>query len=623
MFKKLGLENHTQFFVFIPILLIKFFIVRALLFEESSLFRTLILEIGYLLVIFGIVELLSSQKIKKILYVALNLFLTILLVAVLIYHDYYGYIVTINAFSLLGQVGAVKDSVFELVDPIYFILFVDFIILLIYSFVRKTSSSLSNPTTNSRFVIAMLLIGVVVSGLNLFTQKDNQIANTVVAAEKQGILTYEILAARDIAAGSQEPSLTSEEQARLPKKINELKGITLLNEEEKMLAGIAKDKNVIVIQAEAFQDFTLNLEVDGQEVTPFLNDLMKESLYFSNVYQQIGQGNTSDAEFLFNTSLYPAPWTATSETFGDRDIPSFPKLLKEEGYQAFTFHANDVTFWSRDQMYPALGFDRYYDIEFFGKEDVIGIGPSDEVLYDKALPELKKLYDDNQKFYAQFITLSSHHPFKIPSDKEVIDLPSKFDGSIVGDYLKAINYTDSTLEQFVQDLKDQGIWDDTVLVFYGDHFGLQPSGITENDFPLLKELIGHDYTFLDQFNIPFMVTVGGQDIGEMNETIGGQIDMMPTVANIMGISLDNHIQFGQDLVNYPNNLFGMRYYMPFGSFFNNEIAFRPVEAFADGEAFDLKTGKAIQDFSQYENDYNRILELLKLSDDYMTSLPKR
>jgi lipoteichoic acid synthase len=623
LFKKLGLENHTQFFIFIPILLVKFFIVRSLLFEDTNLFHTIALEIGYLLLIFGLVEFLTSKKLKNILYIAVNLILTILLVAILIYHDYYGYIVTVHAFSLLGQVGAVKDSVFELIDPIYFVLFVDFVLLILYAFIRRNSPALENKAKNSNFVVAMVFIGMVLTGLNLFMQKDNQIANTVVAAQKQGILTYEILAARELTGSEAGKALTIEEKIKLLGQIREVKGIVPVEADERRLAGIAKDKNVIVIQAEAFQAFALNLEVDGAEITPFLNDLMQESLYFPNVYQQIGQGNTSDAEFIFNTAAYAAPWTASSETYGDREIPSFPKLLRDKDYKSLTFHANEVSFWSRDSMYPALGFDQYYDIEFFGKEDVIGIGPSDEVLYEKALPELVKLHEQDQKFYAQFITLTSHHPFKVPADKDVIELPEKFDGSIVGDYLKSLNYLDSTLQDLVADLKAEGMWEDTVFVIYGDHFGLQPSGLKEGDFPLLKELVGHDYTFLDQFNIPFMVTIGDQKIGEINETVGGQIDMMPTVANLIGLSLDQHVHFGQDLVNYPNNLFGMRYYMPYGSFFNDEIAFKPAEGFADGEAFNLETGEPLKNFAQYEEDYNRILELLKLADDYMGSLPVR
>lgn len=619
---KLQLKNYVQFIFFTSILLLKFILVRSLLFEDISIFYTVFLEIGYLIVFLGLIEFLPA-KMKTPLYILVNFTISLILLAVLIYHDYFGYIVTIHAFSQLGQVGTIKDSVMQLLNPIYFALFADFIVLILLALLRKKELLYPRESKNNKLILSILIAGAALVAINVYTQKDAQIANTVLAAEKQGILTYEILAVKEKATAENKPALTAAQQEELPNQIKEIKQISTLPEDELKYSGIAKDKNIIVIQAEAFQVFPLNLKVDGVEITPFLNELIKDSLYFPNVYQQIGPGNTSDAEFIFNTSLYSAPWTATSETFGDRVIPSFPKLLKGEDYKSLTFHANDVSFWSRNNLYPALGFDQYYDIKFFGNKDVIGIGPSDEVLYSKAMPELKKLYNKDQKFYAQFVTLSSHHPFKIPAEKQPVRLPDRYKGTLVGDYLQAIHYTDKTLQEFVQNLKNKGMWEDTIFVLYGDHFGLQPSGLKEKDFTLLKEISGHDYTFLDQFNIPLIISVPGQNAAEVIENPGSQIDMLPTLANLIGLSMENYVHFGQDLVNYPDNLFGMRYYMPYGSFFNNEIAFKPAEGFADGEAFNIHTGEPLAEFSQYQNDYGRIMKLLKLSDDYMNSLPKR
>lgn len=619
---KLQLKNYVQFIFFTSILLLKFILVRSLLFEDISIFYTVFLEIGYLIVFLGLIEFLPA-KMKTPFYLLVNFTISLILLAVLIYHDYFGYIVTIHAFSQLGQVGTIKDSVMQLLNPIYFSLFADFIVLILLALLRKKELLYPRESKNNKLILSILTAGAALVAINVYTQKDAQIANTVLAAEKQGILTYEILAVKEKATAENKPALTAAQQEELPNEIKEIKQIRTLPEDELKYTGIAKDKNIIVIQAEAFQVFPLNLKVDGVEITPFLNELIKDSLYFPNVYQQIGPGNTSDAEFIFNTSLYSAPWTATSETFGDRVIPSFTKLLKGEDYKSLTFHANDVSFWSRNNLYPALGFDQYYDISFFGNKDVIGIGPSDEVLYSKALPELMKLHNKDQKFYAQFVTLSSHHPFKIPAGKQPVRLPDRYKGTLVGDYLQAIHYTDKTLQEFVKNLKNEGMWEDTIFVLYGDHFGLQPSGLKEKDYALLKEITGHDYTFLDQFNIPLIISVPGQNAAEVIENPGSQIDMLPTLANLIGLSLENYVHFGQDIVNYPDNLFGMRYYMPYGSFFNNEIAFKPAEGFADGEAFTIQTGEPLGEFSQYQNDYDRIMKLLKLSDDYMNSLPKR
>ncbi|MFC7685750.1 LTA synthase family protein [Ureibacillus sp. GCM10028918] len=559
---------------------------------------------------------------KKIIYLFLDLVLTLLLTVILVYHNYFGYIVTIHAFSLLNQVGAIRDSVFQLFQPIYGVLYIDFIILILIVLLNRKKAQNIVFKYSPRFPLGVLLLGIAASALLLYSQKNVEIANSVTAAKKQGLITYEIFGVKNYLT-NEAIQFTAEELKQLPNIIEEIKEISPLAEGELQYFGAAKGKNIIAIQLEAFQDFTLDLEVNGQPITPFLNTLMEKSIYFPNIYQQIGPGNTSDAEFIFNTSLYPTGMEATTETYGNRILPSFPKLLKENGYTSLTFHANDVTFWNRDELYPSLGFDQYYDKEFFGQEDVIGIGPSDEVLYTKALPELQKLHDNHQNFFAHFITLSSHHPFQIPVEKNTLQLPEHFNGNIVGDYLKAIHYTDQMLGNFVAGLKEAGMWEDTMLVLYGDHFGLQKSSMQKTESALLAELLGHDYHLLNQLNVPLMITLGDAHLGEINETIGGQVDIMPTVSNLLGLPLNHLVHFGQDLINYPNNLFGMRYYMPTGSFFNTEIAYRPDAGFEDGEAFDIRTLKPVQEYSQYEEDYQRMKEILQLSDRYLNSLPEK
>src|SRR5699024_8529613 len=125
------------------------------------------------------------------------------------------------------------------------------------------------------------------------------------------------------------------------------------------------------------------------------------------------------------------PNQPTTELYGDRDIPSLPKLLKDYGYTSLSFHGNEIEFWNRHNLYPALGFDQYYDEVFFEKKDVINWGTSDEVVYEDSFPILKDLYDRGEKFYAQYITLSSHHPFTIPADRVTLTLPEKYDGTYV------------------------------------------------------------------------------------------------------------------------------------------------------------------------------------------------
>ncbi|MFD2880461.1 LTA synthase family protein [Paenibacillus rhizoplanae] len=156
---------------------------------------------------------------------------------------------------------------------------------------------------------------------------------------------------------------------------------------------------MIVIQLEAFQNFPLHQSLDGQELTPVMNGLADEGFYFPHVFQQVGPGNTSDAEFISNTSVYPIATLAMSTGFGDRELPSLPRLLRDKGYEAYTFHVNKVGFWNRNELYPALGFNGYYDKGYFKNDQFNSFGASDEQLYATAVEKLAQLQKKGTPFF--------------------------------------------------------------------------------------------------------------------------------------------------------------------------------------------------------------------------------
>lgn len=382
--------------------------------------------------------------------------------------------------------------------------------------------------------------------------------------------------------------------------------------------------NLIMIQLESFQNFVVNLTVQGQPLTPVLNDLLSESLYFPYIFQQIGRGNTSDAEFISNTSIYPVGEAPMSSTYGNRKIPSLARLLHTRGYIADTFHVNEVSFWDRKLMYPALGFDTYYDKPYFPPGVFNRFGASDEELYRIGLNKLKALSGQHQKFYAQFVTVSSHSPFTIPEDSRRLKLDAALDGKTLGNYLTAINYADYALGTFIDKLKTTGLWNNSVVVIYGDHFGLNKKKYNPEK---ISNKLGIPYhKHISTFNVPLLIHLPGQLSGRVIEQTGGQIDILPTVANIMGIDLKKEgvTAFGQDLINGGHNLVGMRYYLPTGSFFNNEILFVPgKKGFSDGKATSIRTLKRVEDISPYKLEYEQIIQRMKKSDSYVKQLPLR
>ncbi|MED5018537.1 LTA synthase family protein [Paenibacillus chibensis] len=392
---------------------------------------------------------------------------------------------------------------------------------------------------------------------------------------------------------------------------------------KKAYEGAGKGKHLIVVQLESFQNFAIHASVQGEPITPVLNALSKESLYFPHIFQQIGIGNTSDAEFTMNSSIYPVGKAAMSEKYGNRAIPALGRMMQAEGYTANTFHVNDVSFWNRSEMYPALGFGKYYDRPYYRPEKFNRFGASDEELFRVGVEQMKTMHLRGQKFYSQFITVSSHAPFTIPKSSRKLKLPPGMDDKRLGDYLTSIHYADYALGTFIAKLKETGLWDQSVFVVYGDHFGLHPKYHKADE---IAKVVGVPYhERISTFNVPLLIHLPGQQTGQRIEQTGGQIDMMPTIVNIMGIRPGKGApMFGHDLCNIDHNVIGMRYYSPTGTFVNDDVLFVPgKKGFADGKATSIRTLEPVKDINRYKLEYDYIMQWMKLSDRYVKLLPER
>lgn len=633
----------SHLFVFTILLLVKTLIIDALIFE--NIFHLILLEFSFIVVFTFLIEIIFKKG-KRYAYLFLNIIFTSILVAAYIYYTYYDSVFTYHVFDYINQLSGVSGSVQSLLNPLYLLFYVDVLFMIILMIIKKYPfQDIKKLKRIPALLFLVFFVGVSLTVTSNAVKED--IHNYNLLAHNIGIFNYSALQVYSV---FNSPDKYNEISSELIKSIqnkskNEDSNITDSNEEsleevtegnieikevyqEDKISpkyfGIAKDKNIIAIQLESFQNYVLNLEVNGEEVTPNLNKFIENSLYFPNVFQQIGQGNTSDAEFIANTSLLPLQMGAMSKVHGDKVFPSIPRILKEEGYFSSTFHANDVTFWYRDSLYPALGFDKYYDISFFGKEDIIGMGPSDKVLYRKSVEELSKLNENNQKFYAQLITLSNHHPYTLPDKEKYLTLPKEFQNTIVGDYLQSIRYADEAFGYLLELLEEYNMKEDTIILLYGDHFGLLPNQLGEKENKLMEELLGTTYEYPHAFNIPFIIHAPNQLEGEVIDNVGGQVDILPTLLNLLGVETDN-VLFGQDLINSPNdNLIIERFYLPYGSFINEEVMFYAgKKGYSDAEIFDIHTKKKIDLTDKYKDDYEKAIELMKISDAYINGLPKR
>ena len=609
------------FFVFSALMVMKMVLAGLVVFEDHDFWLTLATGIPSVWVFFCLIELLVSKR-RLTAYLVVNLLLTGVLFAVIMYYKYFGIIVTYHAAQQINQLTEVKSSVWSLLHLNFLLIFTDIVLfvlglLLSRRFRAWARSWAAAPqfarVSRRQLAAAGLAVSVLWCVAVSWPHKDS--INEIKKAQGMGILNYEAYAAfADLLEEEFDPSLVTREA------IDGLKGIGKVENPEGW--GLAQGKNLIVIQLEAFQNFLIGLRIDGKEVTPVMNRLAQESWYFPRFFQQVGQGNTADAEFVVNTSLHIPRAGAASVVYGEKELPGLPRLLAEYGYDSMTFHTNDVIFWNRKELYPALGFARYYERKFFGDEDEVMFGSSDEVLYRKTADVLEQAAAVGRPFYAMLVSMSAHHPFNLPERKYRMELPERYEGTLVGDYIRAQNYADEALGQFIGRLKKSGLWESSVVVIYGDHVGIPKYSLTGYEKKLLQdEIFGREYDVQDMLNIPLLIHVPGEE-PRVFEGVGGQVDVLPTLANLLGISLGDRIYFGQDLLNQPENLLPERYYLPSGSLITEKGVFVPGRDYEDGVSYPfdgVEDGHPAATKDQFE----RALHLLAMSDSYARALPER
>lgn len=227
-------------------------------------------------------------------------------------------------------------------------------------------------------------------------------------------------------------------------------------------------RNLIFIQLESFQNFAVGRTVRGVPVTPNLNKLIGRGLWFSRCYPQTGKGNTSDAEFIANTSLMPADGVSVFERYTAGSYGSLAHILRKNGYKTGVFHGNRANVWNRPKMYPALGFERFDAKDSYAPGTKIGLGLADRPFYAETA---KKLASWGEPFFAAVISLSSHHPFMIPDAADDFD-PSPYAGTALGNYLRSLHYADRALGEFIGALRASGLLERSLVVIYGDHGGV-------------------------------------------------------------------------------------------------------------------------------------------------------
>lgn len=380
--------------------------------------------------------------------------------------------------------------------------------------------------------------------------------------------------------------------------------------ESKKYEGIAEGKNLIVIQLEAFQNFVINARYNDRELTPNLNALLKkDSIYFDNYYSIIGKGNTADAEFATLNSLYPVIDGESYRLYTENIYNGLPWQLKDKGYVTYGFHGNEATFWNRQAAYPYQGIDNFYSIENLDSMEQIGLGISDPSVFSQAVDILEK---EDKPFFSFIVSLTSHHPYELPEELCELDILPEDEGSKFAHYLQSVHYTDKAIGELITKLKEKGLYEDTVIAFYGDHHGLNCK--MDNNDVYVGRFLGRDYGYEEMLKIPCIIHIPGSGISKTISTLGCQVDFYPTMASLMNLNVEQPYIVGQNLLTAEHGFAAFTAYLFEGSFAYDHVMFQISREgiFEGSSAWDRNTLEQV-DIEQYYEQYNKAISLKEAS----------
>ncbi|MFE4523062.1 LTA synthase family protein [Cytobacillus firmus] len=546
----------------------------------------------------------SRKRVQAVLAFIVYLLLSFLLYADVLYERYYDAILHIQLLQQANQLGDVKDSIASLVyvSDIWYWIDIPSALLVLYVFSRK-ERNLRNPFIGS----AMFAAGAAfILFAALYPLKDTFSDQYKVSLT--GILPahiYDLSRTYHNHAAAKE--ITAEEKTELEILKDYFKGKQELLKSSPYY-GKFKGKNIIVVQAESLNDFPIGLKVNDAEITPHLNELISTSHYYPNIYLQIGRGNTSDAEFAANNSLYPIADMGVYKTYPKNNFLSLPQVLKKEGYTTSAAHGNSPEFWNRRLAYPNQGFDNFYSTEHLKiKEDeVIGMGVSDRSMFKQMIDIYK---EEEKPFYSFIVSLTNHRPFDLPGKYQSLDLPAEFSDTLTGNYLQATHYFDQSIGYFIEELKEEQIWDDTIFVVYGDHYGPIPKDKDEID-----QLLGVNFNQKEQFNVPMIIHHPGQTTAVKNEVIGSQLDIFPTLASLIGTE-QPIAHLGASLDIKKEGFAGFAYETTPYSYYSGPYDYAASHngVFQDGICTDNKTGEKVS-VNACKKTYDQLVKDVQLSE---------
>ncbi len=301
-------------------------------------------------------------------------------------------------------------------------------------------------------------------------------------------------------------------------------------------------RNVVIVFLESTRTRSTTPYNEDLNTTPFLLWLSEESLMFERAYAVVPHTSKALVASLCGVSP-PLDTERTESEPGAIPARCVPELLEDHGYRTAFFQSATEDFERRPQLVENLGYEDFFSTEdmskegydkanYFGYEDDIMLEPSEEWLQQNR----------EEPFLATYLTVTAHHNYVVPETYGEREFARDDE---LNRYLNTVRYQDFFLRNLFDQYRELGLYDETTFIVFGDHGeGFDEHGLKQHDNTIYEEGL----------RIPFFIHQPGRwEGGERVEPAVNELDILPTVADLLGYEVRGGAYPGSSMLSPPED----------------------------------------------------------------------
>lgn len=624
MQKKCNSIIYLSFLIIYLEFLTKIFITKSIV----GIFYTLLYSIPIICVLYFLINIFKEKGNKIMLYIITSI-LSVYYAFETIFYRLFSNVFSFNSIGMAGNVIEFKNIAIDAMIQNIFVILLYLVPIILLVLLRKRIN-FERSSKRTLLINFIIMIVVYIFGLlSLYINKNElysaynlyyNINSEYKTLEKFGVATYTRIDVKRVIFGFDEQIIETKEPEQIDKEeepnnpieakynVIDINFDELINNEnnntikniltyfknseptnQNEYTGMFKGKNLIFILAEGF-----NMIAVDKELTPTLYKLTHEGFDFNNFYSPVFL-STTGGEFQATTGMIP-----TQEVLSNwkKNMPTIKYALGNSfsniGYNVQSYHDWTYTYYGRQKTMPTLGFNEYMGCGN-GIEKLMSCRwlPSDIDMFNVTLP----MYKDYEHFMTYYVSVSGHAPYAYNSTGNSIALKNK---DLVSDlpysnnvkaYLATQIEFDRALESLINNLKEAGILEDTVISFVGDHY---PYTLSMDEINELSSYKRDEIVEVNRSNF----VIWNSEMKEKIEIdkVGSQIDVLPTLLNLFGIEYDSRLIVGKDILSKE----------PGVAIFSNRSWVSDYGTYNRG-TFTLKEGKTLENKSEYITYMNNLV----------------